>query len=271
MRERFHVLGQFRDLFKEAHMDRCYFLVPLGLAGGLLLLLADRPMAASGPLAAYQPVSQPAAAGTTQATVDSANNLKQILLALYNYHDTHGALPLPALTDKAGKPLLSWRVALLPYLEHEGLYREFKLNEPWDSEHNKKLIGRMPKVYATPGTKEEAELGLIGLTRYRVFVGNGAAWEMDKAMRIADFTDGTSNTWLVVVAKEAVPWTKPDELPYDPKKDPSELLGKIDNRWQIGFSDGSIRTLQKLPDAKIIHGFITRNGGEVLPFDDHQE
>ena len=248
-------------------MVRRSFFVPPAVLGSLVLFFALRSVMVV-PLAAQQP-SPPE--GDEIAVVDSANNLKKILLALHNYHDVFGSLPPPALTDKADKPLLSWRVAILPYLEHEHLYREFKLDEPWDSEHNKKLIGRMPKVYATPGTKEEAELGLIGLTRYRVFVGKGAAWEHGKKLKFTEFGDGLSNTWLVVVAKEAVPWTKPDELLYDPKKDPSESLGKIATHWQVGMSDGSIHTFRKLPDAKIIHGFITRDGREVIPFKDKQE
>src|SRR5262249_30142494 len=77
----------------------------------------------------------------------SANNLKQIGLAMHNYHDVNGAFPPAAVCDKTGKPMLSWRVLILPYIEQDALYKEFKLDEPWDSEHNKKLLAKMPKVY----------------------------------------------------------------------------------------------------------------------------
>src|SRR5207249_2796575 len=76
----------------------------------------------------------------------SQNNLKQIGLAMHNYHDTYRHFPPQALTDKNGKPLLSWRVAVLPFIEQDNLYRQFKLDEPWDSEHNRKLLERMPKL-----------------------------------------------------------------------------------------------------------------------------
>lgn len=198
--------------------------------------------------------------------VKSANNLKQIALALHCYHDEHGAFPPAAVVGKNGKPLLSWRVLILPYIEQAVLYREFRLDEPWDSEHNKKLIPKIPDLYVLPG--EEQTEGKQGLTRYRVFVGNGAAWEWGKGLKIADFIDGTSNTWMVVLAKEAVPWTKPDELPFDPKKDPSALLGKIGDRWQVAFCDGSVRMFQKLPKADVIRALITRSGGEIIPDDD---
>ena len=193
--------------------------------------------------------------------MESADSLKMILIALLNHHDVRGQFPQPASADQNGKPLLSWRVAILPFIEQEALYEQFKLNEPWDSEHNKKLLERMPKTFALPGAEEEAKKGL---THYRVFVGPGAAWEAGKAFPFTDFTDGLSNTWMVVVAKEAVPWTKPEELPFDPKKNMGALLGQVGGVFQAAFADGSVRNYPKLPNAKTIQALITRNGGEVI-------
>src|SRR5262249_18311678 len=89
----------------------------------------------------------------------SANNLKQIGLAMPNYHDAFRNLPpagIDSVRDRDGKPILSWRVAILPFIEQEALYRQFDLTLPWDHPHNKKLIGRMPSIYLLPGaeTKE---------------------------------------------------------------------------------------------------------------------
>ena len=78
------------------------------------------------------------------------NNLKQIGLAMHNYHAMHKTFPPAYTVDKAGKPLLSWRVLILPYLEQDALYKEFHLDEPWDSEHNRALIDRMPATYRCP-------------------------------------------------------------------------------------------------------------------------
>src|SRR5262249_2456674 len=99
--------------------------------------------------------------------MQSTNKLKQIGLALHNYHDTHRGFPAWASHDKQNKPLLSWRVHLLPYLEQNALYKEFHLNEPWDSEHNKKLIARMPKIFAG----EDATLAAAGKTAYLAPLG----------------------------------------------------------------------------------------------------
>ena len=96
----------------------------------------------------------------------SANNLKQLALAMHNYHDAHKSFLPAASHDAEGKPLLSWRVHLLPYLDKQ-LYDQFHLDEPWDSEHNRTLIEKMPRVFRCPASK----LGGQGRTSYLVAVG----------------------------------------------------------------------------------------------------
>jgi hypothetical protein len=195
------------------------------------------------------------------AAQQSANNLKQIALAMHNYHDTNNAFPPAAVCDKKGKPQLSWRVLILPYIEQDQLYKQFKLDEPWDSEHNKKLLAKMPKVYALPGKTKPGETD----TYYRVFVGNDAGFDWVMGGKITGISDGTSNTIMVVTAAEAVPWTKPDELEFDPEKDMTKLIGMIVNgKAQVAMFDGSVRTLNKLPSKETLHALITRNGGEVI-------
>ena len=117
-------------------------------------------------------VLMPARSASSEAArrAQCTNNLKQIALAYHNFHAANNAFPAPAITDKDGKPLLSWRVAILPYVEQQELYNKFKLDEPWDSPHNKALIKEMPTVYLCPSRKNPEE----GTTTYRVFVGDGA-------------------------------------------------------------------------------------------------
>jgi hypothetical protein len=202
-------------------------------------------------------------AQTAAASAQSTNNLKQIGLAMHNYHDANGNMPPAAVCDKKGKPQLSWRVLILPYIEEEALYKKFKLDEPWDSENNKKLLDQMPKVYAIPGQKAGANE-----THYRVFAGNGAAFEWVKGVRLIDYFDGTSNTIMVATAATAVPWTKPDELDFDPDADPTKLIGLVVNgRWQFVMGDGSVRSLNKIPPKDVMKALVTRAGGEVINFD----
>jgi prepilin-type processing-associated H-X9-DG protein len=194
----------------------------------------------------------------------SANNLKQIALALHTYHDTLGSFPPAAVCGKRGKPELSWRVLILPYIEQGALYKQFKLDEPWDSDTNKKLLAKMPSTYALPGKTKPGGTD----TYYRVFVGNGAGWDWVTGTKIFQIADGTSNTLAVVTAAESVPWTKPDELAFDPEKDMTKLIGMVVNgKAQVAMFDGSVRTLKKLPSRTTLNALITKNGGEVIGTD----
>ena len=132
---------------------------------------------------------------------------------MHNYHSANNAFPKPAITDKEGKPLLSWRVAILPYIEQQELYNKFKLDEPWDSPHNKALLEGDAADLPLP---EPGQAPSRSRRPTRSSSATGALFEKGQDVGIADVTDGTSNTLMVVEAKEAVPWTKPDDLTFDP-------------------------------------------------------
>ncbi|MFO0935481.1 MAG: DUF1559 domain-containing protein [Gemmataceae bacterium] len=193
----------------------------------------------------------------------TANNLKQIGLAMHNYASAHNdAFPMAGICDKNGKPLLSWRVAILPYIEQDNLYKQFKLDEPWDSEHNIKLSKYIVKTFTLPTDAADD-----GKTRFRVFVGGDKTGEsvfnFKKGTKFQDITDGTSNTIMVVTAKDKVVWTKPDELTFDPKGDPSSLLYFQNNVTPVSFCDGSVRSIRKGLPAETWRSLVTKNGGEV--------
>ncbi len=197
--------------------------------------------------------------------MNSQNNLKWIGLAMHNFHDTYGHLPPPAIYGKDGKPLLSWRVAILPFIEQDALSKEFKLDEPWDSPHNKKLLARMPNTYIHPAapTKEPYT------TYYQVFTGKDALFIGRNKLRLGpDVPDGVSNTLLAVEAAEAVPWTKPEDLVYDTKK-PLPKLGTIfPAGTNVLFCDGSVRFLSRTVSEKVLRALITPRGGEVITQND---
>jgi hypothetical protein len=192
----------------------------------------------------------------------SQNNLKQIAIAMHNYNDTYGKLPTQALYGKDGKPLLSWRVAILPFIEQQNLYQQFHLDEPWDSEHNKKLLETMPKTYASPadpkGTAEHR-------THYLGFHGPGAFFEGKQANRIpASFPDGTSNTIMIVEASDSVPWTKPADISFDPDKELPKIGGLAPGGFLAALCDGSTRLVSKKVSKQTLKWAIIANDGQVL-------
>ena len=191
-------------------------------------------------------------------------NMKQILLAMHNFCGGTGAFPAHAIYSKDGKPLLSWRVALLPYIEQGQLYNEFHLNEPWDSDHNKKLIARMPKLYRSPKIKD----GRVGLTTYLVPINKDFVFTgTNKGATFNDILDGTSNTGILLdVADETgVIWTKPDDLVVDQKDPWKGLLGHYPSHILAGMADGSVQRINKKAAAANLWALFTRAGGEVIP------
>ena len=174
------------------------------------------------------------------------NKLKQLALGMQNYADTQkGRLPAVANFDKQGKPLLSWRVHLLPFVGENALYHEFHLDEPWDSPHNIKLLARMPAVYHGPNRKLNAESKTIFLLP----VGKGAAFKdgPEGPLFPKDFPDGTSNTIFIVEADDAhaVPWTKPEDLKYDFEHPQQGLGGHFHQGFFAAIADGSVRLVGK--------------------------
>ncbi len=171
----------------------------------------------------------------------------------------NNSFPARAIFSKEGKPLLSWRVAILPYIEEQTLYDQFHQDEPWDSPHNKQLIARIPATYRDP------ERPADGTTTFLAPVGKGLAWEGDAGLAAADFKDGMSNTILCVQANEAraVPWTKPDDLEVDLNKPLDGLFGNSPTACAV-FCDAHVSVFTPNIAAETLKALFTRNGGEVI-------
>jgi Protein of unknown function (DUF1559) len=203
------------------------------------------------------------AAARSQCT----NNLKQIGLAMHNYHAVHKTFPPAYTVDKAGKPLLSWRVLILPYLEQDALYKEFHLDEPWDSDHNRALIDRIPSTYRCPGGSfKRADQGK---TTYLTPRGKATIFPGSEGIKIQKITDGTSNTIFVVDAgnDHAVTWTQPEDWNVDPQPNLKGIFGHHPDGTSFGFADGSVRFIKETVDPKVFELLLTRDGGEVISAD----
>jgi hypothetical protein len=189
------------------------------------------------------------------------NGLKQIGLAMHNFHDSNNTFPgSDGYGDNKGN--LSWRVHLLPYLEQAELSNEFNLDEPWDSDHNKALIERMPDAFKTAGVEE------AGKTSYHLFTGEGTPFGGEDAPGMRDFTDGTSNTLMAAIAgaDKADIWTKPGGLEID-AEDPAAALGEIGDRFAAVFSDGAARFLPAdIEPSELLHLIQHQDGNIVADY-----
>jgi hypothetical protein len=205
-----------------------------------------------------------AAARQSARRQQSMNNLKQIGLAMHNYHDKHKRFPPAASRDASGKPLLSWRVHLLPYMDQAALYKQFHLDEPWDSEHNRKLSETIPKVYVHPGIKLKP-----GMTTYVVPIGERTVFGGKESLRIRDIRDGTSNTIMVVnvTPDNAVIWTKPDDLEVSEKTPFAGLTNDVHKHFLTTFCDGSVRAITNATDPKMLLRLFQADDGQVVDYD----
>jgi len=229
--------------------------------------------------------------------LSSVNHLKQIALAFHNYNSQKECFPAPVLYGgKSGKVPYSWRVAILPYLEEQELYDRYNFDEPWDGPNNRKLLDKMPAVYGYPGpdgsplsqsnsayfvfTGEGTALGPPAATALKGAAGFVAPGEGGKAgspavpakpagPTIMDITDGTSNTILLVEANREIPWTKPEDIPFNPNGPLPDLGGFWPDGFNAAFADGSVRSLKKSINPKVLKALITKDGGEPISNDQY--
>jgi len=194
------------------------------------------------------------------ARMATQNNLKQMGIAMHSYHEVNGILPPTNEPQQPNKFPVSWRVLILPYIEQDNLYRMYRFDEPWDSENNKKLIPLMPKVYEVKGHPAKEK----GKTFFQVFTGPNAMFVPGRRNNIAAIQDGTSNTFMIVEAGEAVVWTQPVDLVYDAKKPVPKLGGHFKGGFIVGMGDGSVRFVRDTMKEENLRALITANGGEVV-------
>tara|TARA_R110002111_G_scaffold257026_1_gene324950 strand:- start:100123 stop:101130 length:1008 start_codon:yes stop_codon:yes gene_type:complete len=192
----------------------------------------------------------------------AVDNMKQIALAFHKFHDSFSRFPPADAQLIDGKPLLSWRVHMLPFLGQAELYKQFNLQEPWDSPQNSALLEKMPDVYTCDGVSQP------GYTSIMTFSGKGTPFTGGRGPQMRNFTDGTSNTLLFVQAgpDKAVPWTQPVDLPLDAANPISALGQSANGSFLCAIADGAVRTISAGIPPQTLKNAIQPNDGNPAPF-----
>jgi hypothetical protein len=215
------------------------------------------------------------------ARIQTSNNLKEVGIGMQNFEGAYQQFPSATVYDANGKPLYSWRVLLLPHIGEDLLYRQFHLDEPWDSPNNLPLLKQMPKAYQTPA---DPDANAAGNTYFQVFNGPGAMFDSDTRFGLrpsiagpttrqgnrdggplVGVTDGTSNTFMVAEAATAVPWTAPRDIPFDPAKPLPPLGGRFPRVFLVLFADGSVRSVDRKTPEATLKLYIQKADGMALP------
>ena len=233
----------------------------------VLVLLLLSVLACGGLFFVWIPVTTMPPAREAARRMQCNNNLKQIGLAMHNYHDAHGCFPPAYIPDENGQPMHSWRVLVLPYLEQKPLYDQYNFDEPWDSPQNLALANLVPPVFQCPSDT------LVGPseTSYLMIVGPGTVSDGPTASKIREITDGTSNTILVVEgAGCGVPWLEPRDLDAEQLSylvnDPVDrgIVSEHPEGANLLFCDGSVTFVDAAVEPEEVQAMSTISGGEEV-------
>jgi len=220
------------------------------------------------------------AASSNTTTVSFVNqsacaaNLKAIAAALQRYKVDHGEYPPAYLTDESGRPMLSWRVLILPQLGYQSLYDSIDLTEPWDGPSNQWQFQQMPPEFACP---DDTNSYAINETNYMAIVGANTMFPGGRRVDAAKITDQLSDTIMVVETRgRSVNWAQPqDVVPGDLKQGIYGLVGNASGLHAGGVhvitADGEVRFLSSSTPSDYLEAMATINGGEIVPVDDFSE
>jgi hypothetical protein len=192
-------------------------------------------------------------------------------LAVANYHDTYGSFPPAYIADETGKPMHSWRVLLLPFLEQRELYEQYDFREPWDGPNNRKLLSKRPSLYAFHGTEREAST----TTNYLAVVGRETVWPGDQSLSMAAIGDDPARTILVVENQGgSIPWTEPRDLEFaSMNMDVGAAAARgISSRFSppaVVTAAGYVHTLAPGLAPETLRALLTASGGEQIAVDEN--
>jgi hypothetical protein len=262
--------GFFKGGYHVGGTDSSVHFLPEGTDEKTLRALVTR--AGREPVAFPAPTNNAAKADRRRRAItaeerrtQSVNTMMQIGIAMQNYHNKYKHFPAAVAMGPDGKTPHSWRVELLPYFEEEKmhrLYEQYKLDEPWDSEHNREIVKGGAEFF---GTALETP---NGHSCYFMLAGPGTMGDpKNPSLEIGSITDGTSNTIVFVEAKRPIPWTKPQDIEYDPARPLPKLGGFFEGGFDAAYVDGSVHFLPDDLDEPTLRALLSTRGGEVIESD----
>ena len=184
--------------------------------------------------------------------------LGRLVEALNAYQAEHQHYPPAAVVGPDGKTLHSWRVELLPYLGEQKLFDEYKLDEPWDSEHNKPFVEKIPSIYSTSVWTQK------GNSDYFVVTGKGTLFDADAPARRESITDTPGETILVLQSFQRVPWTQPVDIETSADHTALRPFRGHGKGFYAAFADGTVKFVSKATDSASVRGMFTKAGGEEV-------
>ncbi|MBN1588040.1 MAG: DUF1559 domain-containing protein [Pirellulales bacterium] len=240
------------------------------LGGGFMLLVCGGIL-----VALLLPAVQAAREAARRA--QCMNNMKQVTLALHNYESEYGQFPPAYVADKDGKPMYSWRVLILPYLEQQDLYERYHLDEPWDSPANR-AVTQVPISSFQCASSPPGRTGFPNgaPTNYVMVVGPGCVSEGPTSHKISDISDGTANTILLAeVAGSDIAWAEPRDLDAQTMSyvidDPSGRPCISSNHpgvVNVAMADGSVHRLDNDTDPETVRQMtqIADDAPDMIPY-----
>lgn len=187
-------------------------------------------------------------------------------MAVANYHAAFGSFPPAYVADENGKPMHSWRVLILPFLEQQQLYNAYNFAEPWNGPNNRKLASRIGSIYLRAGLEPDQ----MHTTSFVAVVGPQTAWPGSKPARYEDLRDGSGSTLLVVEVPDGqFLWMEPKDLDfgqmsfrinYGSKRGLGSRLGGA----RVAFADGHVRWLSDDFNPDMLKAMLTASGGEKV-------
>ncbi len=230
-------------------------LIIVVVTGFALLLVAGCVLV---PVALLLPAIQ--AARDAARMAQCVNNMKQVSVALRMYEEAHGAYPPAVVTDENGKPMHSWRVLILPYLERQDLYQRYDMSEPWNGPNNSKLLAEMPSAFKCPAAGDHAP----GETGIQVITGEETMFPPTGGVRRSDVKDGESNTILLIEAgKTPVKWLEPSDFDFS-RLEQGETPQGEHRHLILGTADMSILRVDRNADPNVLKELATRAGSEAV-------